>query len=344
MSGRIGNPGSSGLSGDTESERTEMSRHYLVTGGAGFIGSHLAKHLLSKRKKVRVIDNFSNGKRENLEEAQGAEVIEGDLRNRETVARALDGITHVFHQAAVGSVPRSIKDPFETMTSNVDGTLNLLWQAKETGVRRVVIAGSSSVYGDTPGMPRVETLPVSPLSPYALSKLDQEVWGRIATRLYGLETVTLRYFNVFGPFQDPKSEYAAVIPKFISAVQNGRPITIFGTGKQSRDFTYIENVVIANMCAMESENGIGEAFNVGCGENYSLLDLAEGLKRAMKADIQIQFLDPRPGDPFESQADIGKARALLGYVPKIFFEEGLRRTVEWFVGKNNRQQLKEIRG
>jgi UDP-glucose 4-epimerase len=313
-----------------------MSRHYLVTGGAGFIGSHLTKHLLSKGEKVRVIDNFSNGKRENLEEAKGAEVIEGDLRNRETVARALDGITHVFHQAAVGSVPRSIKDPFETMTSNVDGTLNLLWRAKETGVRRVVIAGSSSVYGDTPGMPRVETLPVSPLSPYALSKLDQEVWGRIATRLYGLETVTLRYFNVFGPFQDPKSEYAAVIPKFISAVQNGRPITVFGTGKQSRDFTYIENVVMANMCAMESEKGLGEAFNIGCGEKYSLLDLAEGLKRAMKTDIQIQFLDPRPGDPFESQADIGKARTLLGYDPKIYFEEGLRRTVEWFE-KGNRK-------
>lgn len=313
-----------------------MTRHYLVTGGAGFIGSHITKYLLSRGEKVRVFDNFSNGKRENLEEARGAEVVEGDLRNREVLARAMEGITHIFHQAAVGSVPRSVKDPFETMTSNSDGTLNLLWRAKETGVKRVVIAGSSSVYGDTPGMPRVETLSVSPLSPYALSKLNQEIWGRIATRLYGLETVTLRYFNVFGPFQDPKSEYAAVIPKFISAILDGRPVTIFGTGKQSRDFTYIENVVMANIRAMESDKGVGEAFNIGCGEKYSLLDLVEGLKRALNVDVSIHFLDPRPGDPFESQADIGKARTMLGYDPKIYFEEGLRQTVAWFAEKNRK--------
>jgi len=314
-----------------------MSRHYMVTGGAGFIGSHITKYLLARGEKVRVFDNFSNGKRENLEEAGGAEVVEGDLRNREVLARAMEGVTHIFHQAAVGSVPRSVKDPFETMTSNSDGTLNLLWKAKEIGVKRVVIAGSSSVYGDTPGMPRVETLSVSPLSPYALSKLNQEIWGKIATRLYGLETVTLRYFNVFGPFQDPKSEYAAVIPKFISAILDGRPITIFGTGKQSRDFTYIENVVMANIRAMESDKGLGEAFNIGCGEKYSLLDLVEGLKRAMKADVSIEFLPPRPGDPFESQANIEKARTLLGYDPKIYFEEGLRRTVEWFTEEKNRK-------
>lgn len=314
-----------------------MSRHYMVTGGAGFIGSHITKYLLARGEKVRVFDNFSNGKRENLEEAGGAEVVEGDLRNREVLARAMEGVTHIFHQAAVGSVPRSVKDPFETMTSNSDGTLNLLWKAKEIGVKRVVIAGSSSVYGDTPGMPRVETLSVSPLSPYALSKLNQEIWGKIATRLYGLETVTLRYFNVFGPFQDPKSEYAAVIPKFISAILDGRPITIFGTGKQSRDFTYIENVVMANIRAMVSDKGLGEAFNIGCGEKYSLLDLVEGLKRAMKADVSIEFLPPRPGDPFESQANIEKARTLLGYDPKIYFEEGLRRTVEWFTEEKNRK-------
>ncbi|MHB8368062.1 MAG: SDR family oxidoreductase [Leptospirales bacterium] len=316
-----------------------MARHYLVTGGAGFIGSHIAKHLLSRGEKVRVLDNFSNGKWSNLKDAPGAHVIEGDLRNRETVRESLDGITHVFHQAAVGSVPRSVRDPFETMTSNVDGTLNLLWEAKGNGVRRVVIAGSSSVYGDTPGMPRVETLPASPLSPYALSKLNQELLGKIATRLYGLETITLRYFNVFGPFQDPESEYAAVIPKFIQAIMAGQPITIFGTGLQSRDFTYVENVVEANIRAMDSEKGVGEFFNVGCGEKYSLLDLVEGLKRAMNREISIKFKKIRPGDPFESQADISKARTLLGFEPKIYFEEGLRRTVEWFTDAKNSPEL-----
>lgn len=319
-----------------------MARHYLVTGGAGFIGSHIAKHLLSQGEKVRVLDNFSNGKWSNLKDAPGAHVVEGDLRNRETVRESLDGITHVFHQAAVGSVPRSLTDPFETMTSNVDGTLNLLWHAKDNGVKRVVIAGSSSVYGDTPGMPRVETLPPSPLSPYALSKLNQELLGKIATRLYGLDTVTLRYFNVFGPFQDPGSEYAAVIPKFIQAIMDGRPITIFGSGLQSRDFTYVENVVEANIRAMESKKGGGEFFNVGCGEKYSLLDLVDGLQRTMKREISIKFKKFRPGDPFESQADISKARKVLGFEPKVYFEEGLRRTVEWFSETKNSPELSSV--
>jgi len=246
------------------------------------------------------------------------------------VERSLDGVTHVFHQAAVGSVPRSIADPFDTQTANVNGTLNLLWKAREAGVGRVVIAGSSSVYGDTPGMPRVETLLPSPLSPYALSKLSQELFGRIFTKTFGLETVTLRYFNIFGPRQDPRSEYAAVIPRFVRAMLKGEALTVYGTGEQSRDFTFIDNVVQANLLAMGTMRGVGEAFNVGCGSSYSILELIDNLSAILKVRPVVKHLPPRAGDPMASQADISKARDFLGYSPKVFFREGLERTARWF--------------
>jgi len=304
---------------------------YLVTGGAGFIGSHLVRALLVQGQDVRVLDNFSTGKEENLSEvAEKVEVIRGDVRNLEDVERALDGVSHVFHQAAVGSVPRSIADPFDTQTANVNGTLNLLWKAREAGVRRVVIAGSSSVYGDTPGMPRVETLLPSPLSPYALSKLSQELFGRIFTKTFGLETVTLRYFNIFGPRQDPRSEYAAVIPRFVRAMLKGEALTVYGTGEQSRDFTFIDNVVQANLLAMGTMRGVGEAFNVGCGSSFSILDLIDNLSGILNVRPEVKHLPPRAGDPMASQADISKARDFLGYSPKVFFREGLERTARWF--------------
>ncbi len=306
----------------------------LVTGGAGFIGSHIARALAAQGKSVRIFDNFSTGKEENLEDLAGrVEVIRGDLRDMKILESALIGVTHVYHEAAVGSVPRSIADPFETQTANVNGTLNLLWKAREAGVRRVVIAGSSSVYGDTPGMPRVETLMPSPLSPYALSKLSQELFGKIFTKTYGLETVTLRYFNIFGPYQDPDSEYAAVIPRFIRAILSGEPVTINGTGTQSRDFTYVENAVLANLLAMETTSGIGEAFNVGCGASYSILDLVKNLSEILGISPEIRFNPPRAGDPAASQADISKAKSLLGFEPRVYFREGLERTAEWFLSR-----------
>lgn len=316
-----------------------MEERYLVTGGAGFIGSHIVRALISRGKKVRVLDDFSSGREENLESVSGSvEVIRGDVRSPENLDRSLAGVTHVFHQAAIGSVPRSIANPFDTQTANVNGTLNLLWKSHQVGVRRVVIAGSSSVYGDTPGMPRVETQIPSPLSPYALSKLSQELMGKIFAKTYGLETVTLRYFNIFGPFQDPNSEYAAVIPRFIKALLTGAPITVYGTGKQSRDFTYVDNVVAANLLAMDTKEGIGEAFNIGCGQNYSILDLVGTLSEITGRKAEITFLPPRAGDPVASMADIGKARALLGYAPKVFFREGLERTAAWFGPKFSGQE------
>lgn len=303
----------------------------LVTGGAGFIGSHIARALVAKGKTVRIFDNFSTGKEENLDDlADRVEVIRGDLRDMKILETALSGVTHVYHQAAVGSVPRSISDPFETQTANVNGTLNLLWKSREAGVRRVVIAGSSSVYGDTPGMPRVETLLPSPLSPYALSKLSQELFGKIFTKTFGLETVTLRYFNIFGPYQDPNSEYAAVIPRFIRAMQKGEPVTINGTGEQSRDFTFVDNAVSANLLAMETSSGIGEAFNVGCGTSFSILDLVKNLSEVLNVTPEIRHNPPRAGDPMASLADISKGRTFLGYEPKVQFREGLERTARWF--------------
>ncbi len=310
---------------------------YLVTGGAGFIGSHLVRALLEKGHEVRVLDNFSTGKEENLVDVSPQiEVVRGDVRSFADIERALEGVAFVFHQAAVGSVPRSIADPFDTQTANVNGTLNLLWKSKEAGVRRVVIAGSSSVYGDTPGMPRVETLLPSPLSPYALSKLSQELFGKIFSKTFGLETVTLRYFNIFGPRQDPRSEYAAVIPRFVRSILKGEAVTINGTGEQSRDFTFIDNVVQANLLAMETQRGIGEAVNIGCGSSFSILELVDNLSDILGVRPEVRHLPPRAGDPMASQADISKARDILGYSPKVYFREGLERTARWFEEKFRR--------
>ena len=309
----------------------------LVTGGAGFIGSHIARALVAQGKSVRIFDNFSTGKDANLDDLAGwVEVVRGDLRDMKILENALAGVTHVYHQAAVGSVPRSIADPFETQTANVNGTLNLLWKAREAGVRRVVIAGSSSVYGDTPGMPRVETLMPSPLSPYALSKLSQEFFGKIFTKTFGLDTVTLRYFNIFGPYQDPDSEYAAVIPRFIRAMLAGQPVTVNGNGEQSRDFTFVENAVSANLLAMETSSGVGEAYNVGCGSSYSILDLVKTLSEILGVTPVIRHNPPRAGDPAASLADITKARTILGYEPKVYFREGLERTARWFAERISR--------
>jgi nucleoside-diphosphate-sugar epimerase len=301
----------------------------LVTGGSGFIGSNLVEELLERGREVKVLDNFSTGRRENLAHLTGhIELIEGDLRSYERVHNAVRGCEVVFHQGALPSVPRSVQDPISTNDVNVIGTLNVLLAARDAGVRRVVFASSSSIYGDLPGLPRVETLPVGPAAPYAVSKLAAEQYCQVATKVYGLETVALRYFNVFGRRQDPLSHYSAVIPKFITAFQEGRAPVIFGTGEQSRDFTHITNVVNANFLAAEAPEAAGHVFNVGNGESHSLNELASVLAKIIGVDIEPEYGPPRTGDVAMSWADISKARDLMGYEPDIGFEDGLALTVE----------------
>ena len=301
----------------------------LVTGGSGFIGSNLVEELLERGREVKVLDNFSTGRRENLAHLTGhIELIEGDLRSYERVHNAVRGCEVVFHQGALPSVPRSVQDPISTNDVNVIGTLNVLLAARDAGVRRVVFASSSSIYGDLPGLPRVETLPVGPAAPYAVSKLAAEQYCQVASKVYGLETVALRYFNVFGRRQDPLSHYSAVIPKFITALQEGRAPVIFGTGEQSRDFTHITNVVNANFLAAEAPGAAGQVFNVGNGESHSLNELAATLARIIGVDIEPEYAPPRTGDVAMSWADISKARDLMGYEPDIGFEDGLALTVE----------------
>ncbi len=311
----------------------------LVTGGGGFIGSNLVEALLRRGDDVRVIDNFATGRRENLAGAEGwaaagggrFELLEGDIRDGETVRRAVEGCDVVLHQAAIPSVARSVADPLTSHGVNVDGTLNLLLAARDLGVKRFVMASSSSLYGESPTLPKVETMCPDPISPYGLDKLAAETYCRLFHRLYGLGTVALRYFNVFGPRQDPSSEYSAVIPKFTAALLAGRAPTIFGDGEQTRDFTYIENVVRANLLAAEApDEACGEAYNVACGERISLLDLARRLGRITGREIPPVHGDPRPGDIRHSLADIGKARRLLGYEPRVGLDEGLERTVAWY--------------
>jgi len=308
----------------------------LVTGGGGFIGSHITERLLSEGHEVRVLDNFSTGRRENLGFANGGtrgrlEVIEGDITDEATVRRAMEGVEHVFHQAAIPSVPRSVADPAASNHANVTGTLLLLLAARDAGVKRFVYASSSSVYGESPTLPKVETMPPEPLSPYAISKLAAEQYARAFHRLYGLPTIGLRYFNIFGPRQDPGSEYAAVIPKFITAIAAGRRPVIFGDGEQTRDFTYISNAVDANLRARDSgEAAFGRSFNVACGDRASLLDLVAQINRIQGTRIQPEHAAPRPGDVRHSLADITAAGASLGYQPAVGFAEGLARTVAWF--------------
>ncbi|MBP7148396.1 MAG: SDR family oxidoreductase [Acidobacteria bacterium] len=314
----------------------------LVTGGGGFIGSNLVEALLGRGDDVRVIDNFSTGRRQNLARAESwaragggrFELMEADIRDRDAVARAVAGREVVLHQAAIPSVPRSVADPLASHTANVDGTLHLLLAARDAGVRRFVYASSSSVYGESPVLPKVETMPTDPLSPYALDKLAGETYCRLFTRLYRLPTVALRYFNVFGPRQDPASQYAAVIPRFITAVARREPPVIFGDGEQTRDFTFITNVVRANLLAAEArDEACGQAFNIACGDRVSLLDLVRRINEALGADVAPRLDDPRPGDIKHSLADIGKARRLLGYEPAVSLQDGLAATAEHLVAE-----------
>jgi nucleoside-diphosphate-sugar epimerase len=303
---------------------------YLVTGGAGFIGSHIVHRLVEDGKAVRVLDDFSSGKRENLATVDGVKLIEGDLRSETTVDEAVRGVEVIFHQGAVPSVPRSMIDPKTSFDVNVSGTLNLLLAAKDSGVRRVVMASSSSVYGDLPELPKVETMPTKPLSPYAASKLAGEELCQVFWRAYGLETVSLRYFNVFGPRQDPESQYAAVIPKFLKALKTGQRPMIFDDGEQSRDFTYIDNVVDANMLAADAEGISGDVFNIAAGDSISINEMLRQLAALVGVEPSPEYAPPRPGDIRDSRADIRSARAKLGYEVNVSFEEGLARTVAAF--------------
>jgi nucleoside-diphosphate-sugar epimerase len=303
---------------------------YLVTGGAGFIGSHLAWELARRGERVRVVDNLSTGKRKNLDVVAGAEFLEGDLADLDVARRAVQGVDHVLHQAAIPSVPRSVNDPITSNRSNIDATLNILVAARDAGVKRLVYAGSSSAYGDTPTLPKHEDMAASPLSPYALQKLVGEQYCQMFTRLYSFETVTVRYFNVFGPRQDPSSPYSGVISLFISALVDGRRPTIYGDGEQTRDFTYVANVVDGVLRACQAPGAAGETINVATGGRISLNQLFAELRALTAASVDPIYADPRPGDVKHSQADISKARRLLGYEPTVTFEEGLKRTLEWY--------------
>lgn len=300
----------------------------LVTGGAGFIGSNLAGALVEAGDAVRVLDNFSTGHRSNLD-GLDVDLVEGDVRSYERVSTAVRGMDVVFHQAALPSVPRSVQDPLTTTDVNITGTLNVLLAARDSGVRRVVVASSSSVYGDAPGMPRVETQPTQPMSPYAVSKLACEQFCLAAHRVYGLETVALRYFNVFGENQDPFSGYAAAIPKFIRQMLDGDAPSVFGNGETSRDFTHVENVVCANLKAGAAVSATGRVLNVALGQRHTLNQLVGILNELLGTDYVPTYGDPRPGDVPESMADITLARRLLEYEPAVDFIEGLRRTIAW---------------
>jgi nucleoside-diphosphate-sugar epimerase len=312
---------------------TARGKLYLVTGGAGFIGSNVAEALLRRGDRVRIFDNFSTGRHENLAGLDGAEVVEGDLRSPEQVGRAVAGVEGVFHQAALRSVPRSVDDPVSTNDVNVGGTLNLLMACREAGVRRVVYASSSSAYGDDPTLPKVETLPANPISPYAVSKLAAEHYCRTFARLYGLETVSLRYFNVFGPRQNPESKYSAVIPRFLQLALQDQPLEIHGDGEQSRDFTYIDNVVQGNLRSMDTPGVSGEVFNIACGTRHSLLTIAQAIEAFLERELPRQHTPPRPGDVKHTLADISKAERLLDYRPEVDFADGIRRTCEYFVAR-----------
>ena len=306
---------------------------YLVTGGAGFIGSHLVEELVSRGEGVRVLDNLSTGKIENLSPwLERIEFMEGDLRNPEAVRRACREVDFVLHQGALPSVPRPIADPISSNDCNVGGTLNVLLAARDEGVRRVVYAGSSSVYGDTPTLPKREDMPANPLSPYAISKYTGEMYCRAFFWLYGLETVVLRYFNVFGPRQDPTSQYAAVIPRFILALRHGEAPLIYGDGEQTRDFTYVGNVVSANLLACTAPDAVGSVINIACGARTSLNELVRHLKEVVGSSAEPTYADPRPGDVKHSLADISRATELLGYHVEVPLHDGFRRTAAFFTG------------
>jgi len=303
----------------------------LVTGGGGFIGSHIVERLLRDGEQVRVLDNFATGRRENLVPfLDDIELVEGDLQSYERVHTAVRGCEFVCHQAALPSVPRSVQDPLTSNASNVIGTLNVLLAARDSDVRRVVFASSSSVYGATENLPKSEDLPTLPISPYAVAKSAGEGYCRSFSAVYGLETVALRYFNVFGPRQDPLSQYAAVIPNFITAALEGGTIRIFGDGEQSRDFTYVDNVVDVNLAALSAEGVSGRAYNVACGERISLNELVKQIALATGRELEPSYEEPRPGDVRHSLADISAAANDLDYAPRVDLEEGIRRTLAFY--------------
>lgn len=303
----------------------------LVTGGAGFIGSHLATALVKRGDSVRVLDNLVTGSRSNLAQINDQiEFLEGDVTDRVAVERAVEGAEIIYHQAALASVPWSVRRPLDTNAACVTGTLNLLDAAREAKVRRLVYAGSSSVYGNEPTMPKRETDLPAPLSPYAAAKLAGEAYCHAFTETFGFETVVIRYFNVPGPRQDPTSEYSAVIPLFVTAMLSGRRPTVFGDGSQSRDFTFVDDVVQGNMLAAQAAGAAGKVFNVACGKPYSLLQLIEAINRVIGTTIEPTFDKPRVGDVRESLADISAARAVLDYEPTVDFEEGLHRSIEYY--------------
>jgi UDP-glucose 4-epimerase len=313
----------------------------LVTGGAGFIGTNLVRKLVERGDTVRILDNFSTGKRSNVESLpEGVEMIEGDIRSFHIVREAVDGVDVIFHEAALPSVPRSIKDPITTHEVGVNGTLNVLQASRDCNVRRVIFASSSSVYGNTPVLPKHEGLTPTPLSPYAVSKLTGEHYCQVFFKLYGLETVTLRYFNVFGPYQDPTSQYSAVIPKFINMLRHGERPAIHGNGEQSRDFTYVDNVVHANLLAATVETGVaGEVFNAACHDQITLNDLVKGLNDALGTSIDPIYTEPRLGDIKHSFAAIDKFRNAADYEPLVNFMEGIRRTVAWYCTNQSDQPV-----
>ena len=311
---------------------------YLVTGGAGFIGSHIVKHLVSRGEKVRVVDNFLTGARDNLSDVMNdIDLAEGDIRDTGFIRKAMADVRFCLHQAALPSVPRSIEDPTVSNEINVVGTLNVLVAARDAGVERFVFASSSSVYGNLPDLPKREDAPTNPLSPYAIGKLAGELYTRTFYALYGMPTVSLRYFNVFGPVQNPDSPYAAVVPIFISAMTDGKPATVHGDGDQSRDFCYVDNVVSVNLlaCSAPEEAAAGKVFNVACGERWTINDLVRHLNEIMGTQISPVYTPPRTGDVRDSLADIKSAGRDLGYTPLVTFVEGLERTIGWFRGKGS---------
>ena len=308
----------------------------LVTGGAGFIGSSLARALIARGDRVRVIDNFSSGRRENLADiADQIELLEGDILDDRALARAIEGVELVFHEAAIPSVPKSMAEPIENHAANATGTLRVLEEARRAGIRRLVYAASSAAYGDAPELPKLETQPPAPISPYGASKLAGELYLSVYAQAYGLETVSLRYFNVFGPRQDPKSEYAAVIPKFITAALAGQTPRIFGDGTQSRDFCHIDNIIEANFKAASAPAAqvSGQMFNIACGVATDLNQVVAVIGDILGKHIEPRHEAERAGDIKHSYADIGKARQRLGYTAAVSFAEGLRRTLEWYRGE-----------
>jgi nucleoside-diphosphate-sugar epimerase len=304
---------------------------YLVTGGAGFIGSHIVEGLVERGEKVRVLDNLSSGRKDNLAPFIGRiEFLEGDIRDLETCRRAVLGVDHVLHQAAVASVALSVEDPLLTNAVNVTGTLNLLVAAREAGAKSFVLASSSAVYGDDRAPAKVEGREGKPQSPYGVSKLVGEKYAQAFHALHGMKTVALRYFNVFGPRQDPSSQYAAVIPQFITRILAGEKPVIYGDGEQTRDFVYVKNIVEANLLAAVSGGGAGEAVNIACGEKLTVNALLRAVNGALGSAVEAVRAEPRPGDIKHSTADIGKARRTIGYEPKVPFLEGLRETIAWY--------------